>query len=857
MTSVKRSFADMASGQTADSLYKQPTTRWRTETSTPCTLDTIQRVPSCPDARTHKFTADASILMMGVRGSGKTTLAIMAASALSKKIIDMEAVFQRTTGESSLAYSKTHGPERCQEKHHDVLENALRSNSHGSIIVASWMGRHVQKLVRQFATSHPVIHIMRSETAIRECLKLPGEAKLPEFWRSSNAFFRSCCNLEFFNVSERIADSEHQVDGQSTSAPSSFTPLALKQTEQHLLKFLSRIYPPCTIPFFESAYPLATVLTEQRRYTHALCVSLDDILDGCIDIEDCSAGADAYEIVVDNPGDDVNLSNYSEHYTRISNRVTQVIGLVRRSSVLPVTVHIRLAKSPSELMTCLYIDLLLHVWTLVPDMTTVDLLRLDDGNISQLTKRQRSTQLIGHYEPFTDALPWDHPNWIEQYQRAIRLGCDLVRFIRPACSIEDNFHVSQFRSALEMLPLPRHVPVTAYNSGPLGRHSAYMNPTLTPVSPQDTCSGNSSLNQPPQLTAQSATKALYASFLADAMKLYVFGANVGYSMSPAMHNAGLEACGIPHRYEPYSTSSLDQVNHLVQDDHFGGASIGLPFKVEFIALTDSLSPHAQAIGAINTVIPIRQLNQDGSVPTGAAFFRQVNQAGPIKALYGENTDWIGIRACIRRGLSPANAVKPTTCALVIGAGGMARAAVYALLQVGVGNIAIYNRSMDNAHKLVGHFESLLQRDGFQALGVGRNTRFQVIQELSDAWPGQFRLPSIVISCIPTHPIGDTPSPEFKLPQAWLDNQTGGVIVELGYKTLNTPLLQQAVDNAHRGWVAMDGLDLLPSQGFAQFEFFTGKRAPRRVMTRAIFENYPQHHGRSNAEELRRRLKMMI
>ena len=750
----------------------------------------------------------------------------MAASALNKKIIDMETLFQRITSLSSPAFSNEHGATQCQKRQADMLEKTLEDHPRGTIIVCSWMERRIQRLLRMFATNNPVIHVMRSEKAIQDCLKITSQTKLSEFWQTSNAFFRSCANLEFFNVTESMSPGSELDKGKISS---SLTPcLALKQTEQHLLKFLSQMYPPGTIRFFESAYPLASVLTEQRKYTHALAVSLDDILLGRIDIEDSAAGADAYELIVDAKISILDGSKYPEQFPAIANRVTEAVGLVRRTSVLR--------------------DLLPHILTLVPDMMTVDL-RMDDNTISQLVKLTRTTRLIGHCEE-PHHLSWSDEDWLREYRRAARLKCDLVRLIQPAISIDDNFEAAQLRSTLERLPGPQ-IPCIIYNSGRLGRHSASLNPILTSVSLGKSNGGTA------QLTALNATQAVYASFLFDAMKLYVFGANVSYSMSPAMHNAALQVCGIPHWYEPFSTSSIDQVKHLIQDEHFGGASVGLPFKVESIVLTDALSSHAQAIGAINTLIPIRQLNEDGSVPTGAAFFQQVNRVGPVKALYGDNTDWIGIRSCIRRGLSPANAVRPTTCALVIGAGGMARAAIYALLQVGVGSIAIYNRTVGNARKLAGHFESLLKRAQYQGLGAGSSTRFEVVEKLTESWQSQFRLPSIIISCIPTHPIGDVPSPEFKVPVQWLGNQTGGVIVELGYKTLNTPLLQQAVDNAHRGWVAMNGLDLLPSQGFAQFEFFTGKRAPRRVMRRAVFENYPDHYGRSNAEELRRRLQTMI
>lgn len=807
--------------------------------------ETLSQPPSAGD-RIHKFTAEASIVIVGARASGKTTLAIMTASALNKKIIDMETLFHRITSLSSPAFSNEHGTTQCQKRQADMLEKTLEDHPRGSIIVCSWMERRIQRLLRSFATTNPVIHVIRSQEAIRDCLQITSQTKLSEFWRTSNAFFRSCANLEFFNVTESMPPGSDQ---EGSKVPGSLIPcLALKQTEQHLFKFLSQMYPPGTIRFFESAYPLASVSTEQRKYTHALAVSLEDILLGRIDIEDSAAGADAYELIVDTKVGISEGSSYSEQFSAIANRVTEAIGLVRRISVLPIIVHTILPITFTGTTWCLYRDLLPHILTLVPDMMTVDL-RRDDNAISQLTKLTRTTRLIGHRED-SHHLSWSDQDWLRDYQRAVRLKCDLVRLIQPAVFIDDNFEAAQLRSTIERLPGPQ-IPCIVYNSGRMGRHSALLNPVLTSVSPGER-NGRTA-----QLTAQSATQAVYAGFLFDAMKLYVFGANVSYSMSPAMHNAALQVCGIPHWYEPFSTSSIDQVRHLIQDEHFGGASVGLPFKVESIVLTDALSPHAQAIGAINTLIPIRHLNEDGSVPTGAAFFQQVNRAGPVKALYGDNTDWIGIRSCIRRGLSPANAVRPTTCALVIGAGGMARAAIYALLQVGVGSIAIYNRTVENARKLAGHFKSLLKRKQYQGLGAGSNTKFEVVEKLTEPWQSQFRLPSIIISCIPTHPIGDVPSPEFKVPIQWLDNQTGGVIVELGYKNLNTPLLQQAVDNAHRGWVAMDGLDLLPSQGFAQFEFFTGKRAPRRVMRRAVFENYPDHYGRSNAAELRRRLQTMI
>lgn len=798
------------------------------------------------------FGADASIALVGIRGAGKSTLAIMASSAMKRKVIDLETAFQRSCGVSSASYRREHGTAQCHRQQAKVLQSVFERNRTDSVIVCSWMESRIQALLREFAATHPVIHIVRDAGAIQEHLKIQDREKMDNLLNVSRAIFRTCTNFEFFNVSERQLELPESPSSETLLDRLPAPYLTLKQAERHLLKFLSLIFPLGAIPFIESAFPLAAIPPEQLQFTYALCIPLPDLTKREFELEDHVGGADVVQIVVSDP-----INNSSEglkdSFWDIAERITEGVGMARRGTVLPLAVHIELPENPNEEIIRLYLELVSHAVRLAPELVTVNL-RLNDADIARLVAARGRSRVVGDCTITTNPPTWDSSTWKSLYQKASKLGCDMARLVRPATSFDDNLAINYFRASAKTIDC-KSIPLIAYNSGTLGKTSACFNPILTSVVPR---SATNLEIEEPQLTTQAATKALCSSFVYDKMKLYVFGVKVGYSMSPTMHNSAMATCGLPHHYSPHSTESLSAIKHLIEDPNFGGASIGLPFKVEIITLIHSLSRHAQAIGAVNTLIPVRHLNPDGSLPQGGEFFKAMGRAGPVRALYGENTDWIGIRACIRRGLSPANAVRPGSCGLLVGAGGMARAALYAMLQVGVQNIILYNRTLANAEKLAKHFSQLLQKPEFQTLGAGKDTRFHILHDVHTARPPEFNLPTIIISCIPTHRIGDVPAPDFTVPKEWLGSRTGGVIIELGYKTLDTPLLAQARREASRGWVALTGLDLLPEQGFAQFELFTGKRAPRKIMRRDLLRAYRDEKGHIHAsEELQSRMPSEI
>ncbi|KAM0542088.1 hypothetical protein ACHAPJ_012951 [Fusarium lateritium] len=271
-------------------------------------------------------------------------------------------------------------------------------------------------------------------------------------------------------------------------------------------------------------------------------------------------------------------------------------------------------------------------------------------------------------------------------------------------------------------------------------------------------------------------------------QFFIFGHNISHSLSPDLHNAGFKALDLPHHYQIHESENVDEtVEELINRPDFGGASVTFPHKLQIGRLLDSVSTQGESIGAINTVV--------------------VKELGGRRSLYGDNTDWIGIKRCITK-----SGVRnfETSSAVVLGAGGAARAACFALQTLGYRDIILVNRTLSKAQDLASRFSDLKPR------------AFSTLQEAA-VQDAQVQL---IIACVPADDLG-----EDEIPPGLFSGTGEGVLVEMAYRPQVTGMM--TVAGRHSNWKVYRGVDVLEEQAYAQFELWTGRQAPVEVMHAAM------------------------
>ncbi len=259
-------------------------------------------------------------------------------------------------------------------------------------------------------------------------------------------------------------------------------------------------------------------------------------------------------------------------------------------------------------------------------------------------------------------------------------------------------------------------------------------------------------------------------------RLGVIGWPVAHSRSPQIQNAALRAVGLEGwRYQllPVPPERLAETVPALQAAGFRGVNVTIPHKEAVLALADEATERARAIGAANTLV--------------------FGAGGKVSA---DNTDAPALIASLPFPAAGASA-------MVLGAGGAARAAIWALLDAGASEVLVWNRTASRAQAL--------------ALALGA-----VAVEVP-------RPADLLVHCTSSG-LDASDSTFEQLPLSIDDLSRYRCVVDLVYSQAQTPLASAA---RTRSIAVVDGLELLVSQGALSFERFTGLAAPVAAMRAAL------------------------
>ncbi|KAJ2712277.1 3-dehydroquinate dehydratase (3-dehydroquinase) [Coemansia spiralis] len=619
-----------------------------------------EEVPAAADACADA--ADLSLVIIGMRGVGKTSLGRMAARELGLTFVDLDELLEKDVGQTIPEIINGAGWPAFREHETRVLAAALTSTYRTGAVVACGGGvvesaTNRAQLQRYIADGGVVVCLtpnMAQVAAFLECDKTrPAYAvasDIHEVYARRRPLYTESCNYEFL-VDKALMNSDGAVcPGSWGLIERDFVRLARFATGRDLNRvdlggpscFLSltapdvREYLPARLP----------VLTEG---VHAIELRVDLLLRSPE-----FAGADL-----------------STDHAKFVAYVYRQFTLLRHSSRLPVVFTVRTEPQGGAFPAA---------WTELQALLLRNAVRWGaeyvDVEVSELRIARQNSLLIASYHDTTgEQLQWGRTGFAAEMLARARAVGDIAKLISVARTWDDNM-------ACQAFVQQHHSPATpliALNMGERGQMSRVLCPCLTPV----THPLLGAVAAPGQISARQISQARALCGLLPAKRFMLFGSPIEKSPSPAMHNAAFATLGLPHTYELHETADAAVARAAMDAPDFGGASVTIPLKQTIIPLLDELTPAARHIGAVNTVI------RDGA------------------RLVGDNTDYLGIAGCLRQAqFDEDTAPFDVATVLVIGAGGTSRAALFALHTLGVQRVILFNRTAARAEELAREFAGL-------------------------------------------------------------------------------------------------------------------------------------------------------
>jgi shikimate dehydrogenase len=285
-------------------------------------------------------------------------------------------------------------------------------------------------------------------------------------------------------------------------------------------------------------------------------------------------------------------------------------------------------------------------------------------------------------------------------------------------------------------------------------------------------------------------------------RLAVLGHPVSHSRSPAMQNAALEALGLAGEWG-YAAIEVEPADFAARtralpEQGFVGVNVTIPHKEAALELADEGSEEAERIGAANTLS-----------------FRE-------GVIHADNTDASGLLASLPDPVEGRRA-------LVLGAGGSARAAAWALAEQGA-PVSVWNRTAERADRLVRDLARALHKTGSSSASPAEDPRISTAEgRLTAVTAEQIRANGyeLIVNCTAIGMRDEDPFEHLPLDPERLGK--GIVVVDLVYAGSDGRLVREA---RSRGATAVEGLEVLVRQGADSLRIWTGMNPPLDVMREA-------------------------
>lgn len=266
---------------------------------------------------------------------------------------------------------------------------------------------------------------------------------------------------------------------------------------------------------------------------------------------------------------------------------------------------------------------------------------------------------------------------------------------------------------------------------------------------------------------------------------YLFGYPVAHSFSPLFHNTVFEQLGMPWDFQLLESTDMSQFLRLIKDDRLYGSAVTMPHKVAIFPHLDELTDEGRAVGACNTI------------------FRRGDK------IIGTNTDTIGVRESFYQNIANPDEVFHGRPGMVIGGGGAARSAVYALVAyMKCPEVYLVNRDPAEVDAVISWCKSQGYGDGLVHVKTA---------EEAEGLAG----PGAIVACVPNFPPKTEAEKEARrVAEVLLNKPHKGAMLEMCYHP--SPWTELGAIAEKAGWQVILGTEAMIYQGLAQHTLWHGK-----------------------------------